>query len=161
MTTAADTETPLDRLIAALADPGHLFTAEQVAFLMGTAARWAREAVEDEPSPESYAAGFEAGYRSRVDEENAAYPPPPIFVAGEWVRAAERVAARRAADTRRRRRSDHRRGPVREWGPSWCGLRDTDDGDPTPHRPHIAEEAVGDGDRAEEVRFKCEGRRPW
>lgn len=33
-------ETPTDRLIRALADPGHLFDAGQVVYLMAAAARW-------------------------------------------------------------------------------------------------------------------------
>lgn len=37
------------------------------------------------------------GYETRVDEENASYPPEPIFSAGRIITMAERRAARDAA----------------------------------------------------------------
>lgn len=73
ITTQAPQSTPVQRMMAALADPAATFTPDQVAYLMATAARWAREAVEGEPSPLSYAAGFDAGYKARVAEENDQY----------------------------------------------------------------------------------------
>jgi hypothetical protein len=155
MTITADA-TPIDRLQAALADPDHLFTREQVAYLMGEAARWAREAVEGEPSELSWRSGYEAGYRARVAEENAEYPPPPVSIGGRWV---DQVTYRRQcdADGRRRRRGDYRGGPVREWGPSWCGDADAD-GVAREHGPHVDRYVLDEGS-GETRRFRCEGRR--
>jgi hypothetical protein len=123
MTTTADTPattgepSAIERMVTALADPGHLFTREQVAYLMATAARWAREVVEGEPSPLTYAAGYDAGYRARVAQENADWPPPPIYDAQAVSRWTDQVEARRQADrdARARRRDDHRGGPVPVW----------------------------------------------
>jgi hypothetical protein len=90
MTITADTiqaepETATDRLVAKLraASMGEpvTFTAAQAVYLMGAAAQWARDVVDGEPSKLSYRAGYEAGYRARVAEENAAYPPPPYDLA--------------------------------------------------------------------------------
>ena len=75
--TADDETTAVDRLVAALGDPSYRFTPDQVVFLMAESARWAREAIEGEPSPLTYAAGVADGYWQRVAEENAAYPPEP------------------------------------------------------------------------------------
>lgn len=116
---------PVDRLIAALQDPDHLFTSEQVAYLMATAARWGREAVEGEPSPETYAAGYADGYRAHAAEENAGWPPPAVFDAASVTGWVDRRAYRRRfdRDARRRRRTDHRKGPVPVWpattDPDW------------------------------------------
>lgn len=63
----------VQRLVAKLTNPRSVYTSSQVAFLMGTAGRWAREAVDGEPSELSYRAGYQDGYRARVAEENAAY----------------------------------------------------------------------------------------
>lgn len=90
-----DPEVATERLVAKLNNPRAVFTRDQVAFLLGTSARWAREVAEEEPSDLSYRAGYDAGYRARVDEENASYPPPQIFVAGGWM---ERVDYRRECD---------------------------------------------------------------
>lgn len=141
----ADTSTALDRLQAALADPAHLFTRDQVVYLMATAARWAREAVEDEPSPLTYAAGHAAGYAARVREENAAYPAGPIFDGRETVRWINQVDYRRRRDAEapRRLRTDYRGGQLPAWPPDWCGNH-------LPHTPHV-EEAAG-------CRFRCKGR---
>lgn len=95
MTATADAP-PVSRLAAALADAGHLFTAEQVAYLMATASRWGRESVEGEPSPLTYAAGLADGYRARVAEENAAYPPEPHQVTSSAGADAVRVYRRQA-----------------------------------------------------------------
>jgi len=71
------------------------FTREQVAWLMSTAMRW--------------------GYELRVDEENAAYPPQPVFQLGRWFdQATQRQQADRAATLPRP--TDHRGGPVSTWG---------------------------------------------
>lgn len=73
MTERHDT-TAHERLIAALNDPNHLFTADQVAYLMATAGRWSNES----PAGESlaYRAAFEAGYQARIAEENAKTAEP-------------------------------------------------------------------------------------
>jgi hypothetical protein len=106
---------PVQRMIDALRDPTSTFTADQVAWLMATAARWAREAVEEEPSPLSYAAGFDAGYRARVDEENAAYPPAPIWTAQDR-QFIDQVDYRRTCDYQAGldRVTDYAGGPV-DW----------------------------------------------
>lgn len=104
------------RLAAALVDPDHVFTAGQVTFLMATAARWGRESVEGEPSPLTYAAGLTDGYRARVAEENAAYPPEPTRLATSASADAVRVYRKRmGVDRRYRRRADYRGGPVPVW----------------------------------------------
>lgn len=131
------------RIAAALTDPAAVFTAAQVADLMATAARWGRESVEGEPSPDSYQAGYTAGYRARMADENAAYPPPPIHFGGVWIDQADH--RRRAhEDALRRRRGDYRGGPLRAWPATWCG-------DYQCNRPHVV---TADGER-----FRCQGRR--
>jgi hypothetical protein len=108
---------PVQRMMAALQDPTSTFTSDQVAYLMATAARWAREAVEVEPSPLAYAAGFDAGYRARVTEENDEYANQMlIFNAGEHVTALERKKLRDRSDAVAliSRTSDHPGGPV-DW----------------------------------------------
>jgi hypothetical protein len=116
-----------DRLIEALEDPDWEPTPDQVAFLMATAARWARESVEGEPSPETYRAGFDDGYRARVAEENAAGPPTEFKVYISDVRQMiDRVDYRRECDrvAMVSRTGDYWPGdPVEPWG---------DDGDGTP-----------------------------
>jgi hypothetical protein len=68
------------RIIAKLRDPDALFTTSEVAYLMSRAGRW--------------------GYENRVDEENAAYPPPKVYAFGRWYdQALEREKA--DAETRR------------------------------------------------------------
>jgi hypothetical protein len=43
---------------------------------------------------EAYLAGYDRGYEIRVDEENAAYPPPKVMVFGRWYdQALEREKA--------------------------------------------------------------------
>lgn len=101
-------ETPHDAtaaLIAKLKNPRALFNREQVAFLMSTAGRWGREQAEwDSPA---YRAGFEAGYRARVAEENASYPPARHSVVtsagGDAIRA---YRARMRVDERYTRPND-------------------------------------------------------
>ena len=51
------------------------FTREQVAWLMAEAMRW--------------------GYETRVDEENASYPPQRVFTLGKWF---DQATERRKAD---------------------------------------------------------------
>jgi hypothetical protein len=68
-------------LAAALADPAHEFTRDEVAELIATAVRW--------------------GYEARVDEENATYPPADAelaFNAGEHIRAVARIRYREECD---------------------------------------------------------------
>lgn len=122
--------TPTDRLIDALSDPNRLFTPAEVAYLMSTAGRWGHDARADEsePDPLSAAAGWDAGYRARVAEENAAYPPVPVFVAGQWAdRADYRAACDAAASVPRT--EDYLGGPVPVWdadrpepGGSWRSI---------------------------------------
>lgn len=71
------------------------FTREQVAWLMATAMRW--------------------GYELRVDEENAAYPPLPVFQLGRWYDQAEQ-RLKVDAEARLPRLNDHSGGPVDVWG---------------------------------------------
>lgn len=76
MTTDPDAD-----LAAALADPAHQFTRDEVADLIAVAIRW--------------------GYEVRVDEENAAYPPAGaelVFNAGEHIRAVDRKRYREERD---------------------------------------------------------------
>lgn len=71
------------------------FTREQVAWLMAQAMRW--------------------GYENREAEENAAYPPEPVFTLGKWFdQATER--ARAEAGAKLRRPVAYRGGPVPVWG---------------------------------------------
>lgn len=72
--------TEAERLIAKMLDPDALFTTSEVAYLMSRSGRW--------------------GYESRVDEENAAYPPPKVFTFGRWYDQA-RERERADAETRR------------------------------------------------------------
>lgn len=107
--------TPVSRLTAALTDPDRLFTPAEVAWLMSVAGRWGREivAAEQAADPLSWRAGYLAGYRKRVAEENGDYPPPPIFAFGEWQTGAERQAARERAESDRTQR--YGGGPVEVW----------------------------------------------
>lgn len=94
------------RMVDALTDPDRLFEPVQLAFFMAAAMRWGYELRTDEeaPDPLSWRAGYDAGYRARVAEENAAYPPPPVFSA-EAVASADRILTARfdaAADMRQR-----------------------------------------------------------
>jgi hypothetical protein len=73
------------------------FTREQVAWLMSTAMRW--------------------GYELRVDEENAAYPPTPVFQLGRWFDQAEQ-RQKADADAKLPRLGDHPGGPAELWGDS-------------------------------------------
>jgi len=70
-----------------------MFDRAQLAWLMSVAYRW--------------------GYEARVDEENGAWPPGPIKVAGRWY---EQAVEREKADATARlsRPGDYRGGPV-EW----------------------------------------------
>ncbi|MET0425015.1 MAG: hypothetical protein ABW046_14115 [Actinoplanes sp.] len=70
----------IERAEAALADPARLFDQAQVRFLMAAAEAYGyekRRREEQEPAALSYWGGHADGYRQRVAEENAAYPPPP------------------------------------------------------------------------------------
>lgn len=94
-------DTPSDRLRAALSDPETLYTAEQLAWMI----QLDRECRGDDPDDPGFRdlvwkAGFEAGYRARVAEENQSFQA--------MVEASDRdsglrqlietVDARRAAD---------------------------------------------------------------
>ncbi len=145
-----------DRLQAALTDPDRMYTPDQVAYLMAAAARWAREDRDGEPDPLSYAAGLQDGYRQRVAEENAGYPPPP-YGAVELDRVGDARRRRRAWDAAaragRRRRGDHKGGPVRVWPSTWCGQYDADTL-PAEHPPHVVEPNTETGAEG----FRCAGR---
>jgi hypothetical protein len=90
--------TPTERLAAKLQDPNATFTRDQLIYVAASMARWAREAVEGEPSPLAYAAGFDDGYRARVAEENAAYPPERDPVVVGLVGFIDRADYRRRCD---------------------------------------------------------------
>ena len=109
MGVTADTTTPADRLVAALADPDYLFTRDQLVFLMAEAARWAREA----------------------DDSN--WPREPVHVLGKWYDQAE-YRQRCDAKARKPRPGDwpgwkHGGRLPRAWQSEWCGDHGT-------HRPH-------------------------
>ncbi len=108
--------TPAERLIAKLTDPNATFTSGQVAYLMATSGRWARESIEGEPSKLSFEAGRQAGYRERVAEENAAYPPTPHHVTTSAGEDAIRVhRSRMGVDAPGPREGDYTGGPVEPW----------------------------------------------
>jgi hypothetical protein len=130
-----DLSTPFGRAMAALLDPDSTYTGEQLAWFMGEAARWVRESAFDE------------GYRARVAEENAAYPPErmDVYSGGGWI---DRVDYRRRCDAEARqpRPGDFRPGDrVRPMPTTWCG-------DVTPHPRHVT--TSDDGER-----YRCQGRR--
>lgn len=111
-------ESPTDRLLRILNDPSEepvTLTRTQLAWLMSTAGRWARETPHVETL--SYQAGYDAGYRARVAEENAAYPPKPIFNAAGTQRWINQVDYRRHCDEQARtpRTNDYTGGPVEVW----------------------------------------------
>lgn len=115
--TSSPSSGAVQRMMSALQDPSKLFTSDQVAFMMATAARWAREAVEDEPSPLTYAAGYQAGYRARVNEENDKYRNQALyFDAGETITAYQRrqLRSRLDAEATVPHVTDHPGGPV-DW----------------------------------------------
>jgi hypothetical protein len=66
----------LDPVVSALLH-AETFTRGQVAWLIAEAMRW--------------------GYEARVNEENAAWPPPEIFTLGRWYTQAEERAKADAA----------------------------------------------------------------
>lgn len=102
-----DTDTAWDRMAAALVDPKHRFTPDQMIYLFSLGLGWSSDEM-------MWHSGYEAGRRSVLDEQNAAYPPPPVFVAGDWVTEGDRRLARREADDVAPREGDHPGGPV-EW----------------------------------------------
>jgi hypothetical protein len=124
-THTATERTPYDRMRDALADPDRLFTHAEMVWtttaLIAAALGWERERVAETegPDPLSYAAGVLDGYRQRVQEENAAYPPPPIFSVGAWYDRAK-VRAELADDRTQR----YAGGPVPAWESSRPDLPD-------------------------------------
>ena len=102
-----------DRLIAALNDPNHLFTADQVAYLMATSGRWAVEAPPGESL--AYKAAYEAGYQARIAEENQQWPPAPVWTAEDG-RMVEQAKYRAKVDEIASQPcvGDYQGGPV-EW----------------------------------------------
>ena len=75
------------------------FDRAQTAWLMSQAYRWGYEARDEEDR------GYWAGYQARVDEENAAYPPPKVCSFGRWY---DQAVEREKADTETRRLSAQR-----------------------------------------------------
>lgn len=97
----ADTSTAADRFAAALADPDHLFTRDQLLWVV----QLDREARGDDPDEPGFRdlvwrAGYEAGYRARCAEENLTYRADVEDVDQDsgLRRLVETVDARRAAD---------------------------------------------------------------
>lgn len=117
MTADLSTQSAADRLVAALAIPGATFTGEQLVWFIAQDRRWMRGS---DPDPLSYAAGYQAGYRARLAEENEEYRQATEAHrthGGEAIRWMDKVDARRRADAdaRRRRLGDHAGGPVETW----------------------------------------------
>jgi hypothetical protein len=113
ITADAPAQTPTDRLVAALADPDHLFTRDQLLYFMATAARWARENALDDPTQLNWKAGYAKGYRdgqAQLEADEAV----SVEQHREAVRdAVQFIYERRAADAARP--SAYLGGPVREW----------------------------------------------
>jgi len=91
----------LERAAEALGDPDRLFTLEQVQFFRAAAQAYGyelRRREERVPDALSYEAGYQAGYRQRCAEENAARPSPRVFdraaIEGFGRVLGERAAAR-------------------------------------------------------------------
>lgn len=102
----------------AVADPDRLFTQQQMLHLVSLAFGGPEEML-------AYEAGRLAGYRQRVEEENAAYPPPPyLIVQGIRVRG-DQAAARKSAAAADGERTDHPGGRVDDWGPVIPGVGGT------------------------------------
>jgi hypothetical protein len=91
MTSGHETS-PMARLNAALQDPGHMFTRDQVAYLMAAAQRW--------------------GYEARLAEENEQFlAAEPISLLGTWYDQAQyRKECDRVASLPRI--NDYQGGPV-------------------------------------------------
>lgn len=87
----------VDRILAALRE-NETFDRAQLAWLMALAARW--------------------GYEARVDEENAGWPEPAVFCAGDTIKAIDQRTYRAACDSAAQlpRPNDHVGGPVPTWG---------------------------------------------
>ena len=64
------------------------------------------------------ALGYRWGYEARVDEENAGWPKPTVFCAGDVIDGIDQRAYRRQCDQAARlpRPGDHCGGPVPSWG---------------------------------------------
>jgi hypothetical protein len=108
-------ESPAARLTRMLTDPSEepiTLTRGQLAYLMGTAGRWAGEAPHIEAL--HYMAGYDAGYRDRVREENGKPHPAPVFQMGRWY---DQVEYRRRCDEQAKlpRDNDYAGGPVEAW----------------------------------------------
>lgn len=92
----------LDRMRASLANPDHLFTRDQVGYLISMILGTGDEA------DLAWRAGYEAGYWARVAEENARPIPAGPGLGGE-----DPVAYRRACEADRTEK--YRGGPVEVW----------------------------------------------
>jgi hypothetical protein len=95
-----DVNSKAGRLALALRDAYHLFTRDQVAYLMATAARWGRESAMIDLA-HAYELGRQAGLR-HVAELNLAAIRAGIdarpFSAAETIRGIEQKQRRQAAD---------------------------------------------------------------
>lgn len=116
-TLRAGTPTPAERLVTKLGDPGAVYTAGQLAYLMGIAARWGREA--------AFSSGVAAGeLHAREDFAEMMLDgltraiAVPVFSEAALRREGYRQNARREADTAAAYswRTDHPGGPVPDWG---------------------------------------------
>jgi hypothetical protein len=84
-----DTRDVLARAVAALRDPAVTsFNRSQVAYLLSLA-------VDAGDWEFAYECGKAAGYRERCEQENAAYPPPPVYASGELARFIDQAEHRR------------------------------------------------------------------
>lgn len=108
------------RIVAALRDPYHLFSRDQLAFLMARATRWGYEAAGYDLA-HAYELG-RASARRELTELNlaaieSAINTPPFSVA-EIERDRAQRKAREEADAvaLRPRESDYMGGPVPAWG---------------------------------------------
>jgi hypothetical protein len=113
------TRSGTEKAVAALNDPYHLFTRDQVAFLMARATRWGREGAGYDLA-HAYELGRASAHRELAELNMAAIESAitvPPFSAGEIEKDRARQAARAAADqaAREPRDSDHPGGPVPEW----------------------------------------------
>ncbi len=99
----------LERAVEALGDPARLFTLEQVQFFMAAAQAYGyRRAAEDQaPGRLSFEHGRQVGYRERVAEEEASYPPVPWRLVSSYRQDAREVhRARSRVDERYEREGD-------------------------------------------------------
>ncbi len=123
------------RLARALKDPLHLFTRNQMVYLMATAARWGRESVNHDLAY-AYEMGERAAFRHVAELNLAAIRTAldtPPFSATETVRDIARKQAREAWDTAARVPRDGDLPPNSGGVPCW---------DYEPHESRAAEQLL-------------------